>query len=930
MASDGAAPEELARENEFLRARVGELERTAAELRRRCEEFDTTLRRRTHSLSERVKELRCLYEARQLQSDPDKSVDEVIQAIADLIPGGLQQPHQACARITCDGRCFATQGFTEAQRRLSADIRVAGRRTGAVEVFYRSPAGEGGREAFLAEEKQLVEALADGIAHFLQRKRTTDALADSEHRFSVFMDNLPAGVFIRDARCRMLYANRCLEEILRGVDWLGKTAAEIFPGEIGQRMLDDDRAAPAAGHSVRAEAIPHADGLLHTYRTRRFRIPSGLDGEALLGGIAVDITELEQARLRLEMAVARSGAAVWEIRFRPQDPPGTIPDEVYLSPEMKALAGYADGEMPNSLGAWLERIVPEDLDRLHHASREHVEGHTPAYEVQYRVRHKDGTIRWLSARGRIERDAEGRPLRWAGLAWDVTEHVRAERAVQESEERFRAIFDTARDGILLADAQSKTFRMANRAMCEMLGYSREELCGLGVADIHPPRDLPGVVEAFERQLRGEISVAADIPVRRRDGSVFLADVNSTPVSLGGQSYLLGIFRDITERRQLEQQFRQSQKMEAVGRLAGGVAHDFNNLLTGISGYTGFAMQALPEGSPAREDLAHVGALAERAAGLTRQLLAFSRKQPLRMEAVDLNALVGSLAKMLGRLLGEDVAVAFRPAAALGAVRADAGQIEQVLMNLVVNARDAMPTGGELTIATANVELDEEYARNRPDVQPGPYVLLSVADSGCGMDAETRRQVFEPFFTTKEMGRGTGLGLATVYGIVKQHGGNIWVYSELGKGTVFKIHLPRMEGVAPAAASAPAEAIPRGSETVLVLEDDPAVRDIAARFLEALGYEVCRAGAPAEARKVLAGRPGGVDLLLTDVILPECSGPQFRDELRADHPALRVVYMSGYAPEAVARYRAPADEAILVQKPFAPSDLARAVRAALDR
>ena len=602
---------------------------------------------------------------------------------------------------------------------------------------------------------------------------------------------------------------------------------------------------------------------------------------------------------------------------------------MYLSPEMKAFAGYADDEMPDSLRAWQERIVPEDLARLHEPARRHVEGHAPAYEVQYRIRHKDGTIRWLDARGRVERDVGGRPLRWAGLAWDVTEHVRAEQAVQDSEERFRAIFDTARDGILLADAQSKTFRMANRAMCEMLGYSREELCGLGVADIHPPEDLPGVVEAFERQLRGEISVAADIPVRRRDGSVFLADVNSAAVSLGGRVHLLGIFRDITERRQLEQQFRQSQKTEAVGRLAGGVAHDFNNLLTGISGYTGFALQAVPEGSPAREDLARVGALAERAARLTRQLLAFSRKQPLRTEAVDLNALVGSLVKMLGRLLGEDVAVVFRPAAALGAVRADPGQIEQVLMNLVVNARDAMPTGGELTVATADVELDARYAQDREGVEPGPYVLLSVADSGCGMDAETRRQIFEPFFTTKEMGRGTGLGLATAYGIVKQHGGDIWVYSEVDKGTVFNIYLPRMEGAAPAVA-APAEAIPRGSETVLVVEDDPAVQDIAVRFLEALGYEVLRAAVPSEAREALAGRPEGVHLLLTDVIMPECSGPQLCDELRADYPALRVVYMSGYTADAVARYGAPAEEAGLVQKPFAPSDLARAVRAALDR
>jgi signal transduction histidine kinase/ActR/RegA family two-component response regulator len=391
-------------------------------------------------------------------------------------------------------------------------------------------------------------------------------------------------------------------------------------------------------------------------------------------------------------------------------------------------------------------------------------------------------------------------------------------------------------------------------------------------------------------------------------------------------------REVAEEalRERDAQLRQSQKMEAVGLLAGGVAHDFNNLLTAIVGYSQLMLRSIDPGDPLHSNAEEVLKAGQRATALTRQLLAFSRKQVLEPRVLDLNDVVSNLQKMLRRLIGEDVELESRPAPGLGSVMADPGQLEQVVMNLAVNARDAMPQGGRLAIETANVDLDDAFADLHPGVQPGPHVLLAIRDNGCGMDAATSSRIFEPFFTTKEQGRGTGLGLSTVYGIVKQSGGTIWVESEPGRGTTFRIYLPRVEAPAERVAAAQPRELPRGTETVLLVEDDDSVRDLAADILRLNGYTVLAAPHGIEALELCARRTERIDLVLSDVVMPHLNGPELLERLRPLLPEAKVLLMSGYAGDALGQHGTLDPGTPFLAKPFTPDTLARKIREVLER
>ncbi len=421
--------------------------------------------------------------------------------------------------------------------------------------------------------------------------------------------------------------------------------------------------------------------------------------------------------------------------------------------------------------------------------------------------------------------------------------------------------------------------------------------------------------------------------RKKDGSPLTVSLSVGPLhdSAGRVTGLLSVAADLTEVRQLEMQYRQAQKMEVVGRLAGGIAHDFNNLLTAILGTTTLLMESLDPGSPASLDAAEIAKTARRAAGLTQQLLAFSRRQMLTPRVLDVNALVLNLEVMLRRLIGADVALHTRLAPAPAVVRADPGQLEQAIVNLVVNARDAMPSGGTVTVETATVELDPSYVEMHAPAQPGSYVRLGVSDTGVGMDAATRAHLFEPFFTTKEPGRGTGLGLATVYGIVKQSGGYIWAYSEPGHGTTFKIYLPHVgappEALEAGGAATPASAL-RGSETILVVEDEENVRRYTRRALEGLGYTVLVASDGPEALRLAAAHARPIHLLLADVVMPGMNGREVARHLSARRPEMRVLYMSGYAADVVLQQGLLEPTLAILQKPFTPDVLALKVREVL--
>jgi two-component system cell cycle sensor histidine kinase/response regulator CckA len=507
----------------------------------------------------------------------------------------------------------------------------------------------------------------------------------------------------------------------------------------------------------------------------------------------------------------------------------------------------------------------------------------------------------------------------------------AQEGLRRSEKNFRSLVTNAPYGICRCDSAGKLLDV-NPALQAMLGYSSaQELVGKHVGALYA--DAHHWFELADYLLAADPFTGVIAEWKRRDGSSTVVRVSGRAVSDGRQKRTFELFaEDVTERRALEQQLRQSQKMEAVGRLAGGIAHDFNNLLMVISGYSEFLLDRLGPDPALRGPAQEISSAAERASALTRQLLAFSRKQMLAPKILDLNAVVTENLRMLTRVIGEDIDLVMVPAASLGAVRADAGQIEQVIMNLAVNARDAMPSGGKLTIETSNVTLAEEDSRFHAPLKPGDYIQLTISDTGAGMDAETQSHIFEPFFTTKGQ-RGTGLGLSTVYGIVKQSGGYIWVYSEPGKGTAFKIYLPRVAEFADAPAqiveSADAAPVEPGTETILLAEDETNLRYLARQFLEKQGYRVLEAADGAAAIQIAVAHEGVIHLLLTDVIMPGMNGRELAQRISEIRPNTKVLYMSGYT-ENVIGHNGTLDAGVrLLQKPFTLRDLKSKVREVLD-
>jgi PAS domain S-box-containing protein len=466
----------------------------------------------------------------------------------------------------------------------------------------------------------------------------------------------------------------------------------------------------------------------------------------------------------------------------------------------------------------------------------------------------------------------------------------------------------------------------------LTGYAPEEVLGKSWFQFLPERERPPTADVFRELLQREVHAHHENAILTKAGPERIIAWNNTLVrdAQGRPAGTLSIGEDVTERLHLEEQFRQAQKMEAVGRLAGGVAHDFNNLLTAITGYTDLVRQDLHPGDPHRADLDEVRNAADRAAALTRQLLAFSRRQVLQPRVLDLNEVVTGMEKLLRRTIGEDVVLDARLAPDLPGVRADPGQLEQVIMNLAVNSRDAMPDGGRLTIETGLGDLDDTYAASHPGARPGRYVLMAFTDTGQGMDQETQKHVFEPFFTTKGPGKGTGLGLATVYGIVKQSEGYVAVYSEVGVGTSMKVYLPVAEGAAQRIAPPASEAsTPSGTETILLVEDEEGVSALALKLLERRGYTVLRASGGAEAVALGRAHAGAIDLLITDVVMPGMGGPECAELLVRLRPGLKVLFVSGYADAAVTGHRILDPRAPYLQKPFTPDALARKVREVLD-
>jgi two-component system cell cycle sensor histidine kinase/response regulator CckA len=499
----------------------------------------------------------------------------------------------------------------------------------------------------------------------------------------------------------------------------------------------------------------------------------------------------------------------------------------------------------------------------------------------------------------------------------------AERSLRASEERYRALFEGSPLPTWVLDRETGAFLAVNHAAVSSYGYTREEFADLKVTDIELSAETSETHGTTWRH-------------RKKDGGIIVVETKKNAFDFEGRPALLVAVNDVTARkkaeetlRKTEEQLRQAQKMEAIGSLAGGVAHDFNNLLSVILGYTNLIIDSLKVDDPLRDELGEVRTAGERAETLTRQLLAFSRQQVLQPRILDINHIASGMEKMLRRLLGADVTLTLLAGRGVGTIQADPGQIEQVLMNLAVNARDAMPNGGNLTIETANVELDAEYTAEHVGVTPGPYVLLAVTDTGIGMDAATRARIFEPFFTTKEPGKGTGLGLSTVFGIVAQSHGHIWVYSEVSQGTVFRIYFPRKDGAMEATPVGPNPVAMTGNETILLVEDEEQVRGLIRTILRRLGYNVLETQNGGEAFLTSEQYKAKIHLLLTDIVMPRMSGRALAERLAPLRPEMKVLYISGYTASSIVHHGILDSGVEFLQKPITSDVLARRVREVLD-
>ena len=739
----------------------------------------------------------------------------------------------------------------------------------------------------------------------------------------------PCGILGVDATGSIILANPEIERIFgyRLDELIGQPMDKLVPGRF--RMSH-------AGHHARFLAAPATRHLgagrdLHGLHKDGREIPLEIaltpvarPGGMLVLASVIDITERQRADARLRASEAHYRTILEHVvdAVFVTDVDGRYVD---ANPQACDLTGYTREELLQRNVS--DTYVPEERSGLSARLAEAAGG--GSVSLQRRLLRKDGSV--IQVEVGAVRLPDGRLL---ATLRDITERQRSEAQLRESEQRFRELADNVHEVFFVVDPATGRALYVSPAYDVLMGRGRAQAYSAPYAwteGVHP-EDREKVLATIRDAARTGETTAVVMRVVRPDKSIRWVRARGTPVrdAAGQVVRLVGIAEDITDLRRTEEQLVQAQKMEAIGRLAGGIAHDFNNLLTVITSYGELQLDDLPPDDARRADLGEIVHAAHEAAKLTRQLLAFSRRQVLELKVLSLNDVVGGVQKMLIRVIGEDIDLAVALAPDLGAVRADPGQIEQVIMNLVVNARDAMPNGGKVTIETANVDLDRQYAGTHEPVAPGPYVLLAVSDTGSGMDEATKARIFEPFFTTKEQGKGTGLGLATVYGIVNQSNGFIWVYSEPGQGASFKIYLPRVAEPAEAVTGGVPTELRRGTETIVLVEDDAGVRRVVCGVLERLGYVVLSADRPNAALELAATVAKPPDLLLTDVIMPEMNGRELARQLEGKWPKLKVLYLSGYTDEAIVRHGVLEPGVSFLQKPFTPEALVHKVRQVLDR
>jgi two-component system cell cycle sensor histidine kinase/response regulator CckA len=796
-----------------------------------------------------------------------------------------------------------------------------------------------------------------------ERKRVEEDLRREKALVRCIIDSASDLIFIKDRGSVYLGCNKASEKFvgLLESEQIGKSDFDFFDREQAELIRRNDLEVIEGGKTFRAEEwAVFPDGSRKLFDTQKVPI-FGPDGEIKgLVGICRDITERKRMEVELRhahdelenrvaerteqmektaqalrtseeryaVAVQGSNDGIWDLNL--------ATGEIYFSKRCKTMLGYEDEEMPNNVDEWKKRIHPVDRKMVNETQKAYLDGQIPTFEIEYRLQHKDGSYRHVLTRGACMSDSHGVPYRFSGSHTDITEKKLAEEALRKNEELLRGILDNLPVGVVLYDKEW-TKILENKA--------RRNIWGLeNVLDENPEHFKGWHVDSGEmvrkeewpafRACKEGISTSKIIAIEGFDGRRKTAKLSGTPLRIGkiGDQLIagIGVIEDITDQRKLEHQLLQSQKMESIGMLAGGVAHDFNNLLTVITGYGQMLLESVPEDDEeVHESINNILDAAERAVDLTRGLLAFSRKQVISPKSVQIDALISDTGKLIERIIGEDIEFRTDFSGKNLLVKADAGQIEQVLMNLATNARDAMPHGGLLSITTTEVEVREGSEARYDLTVPGKYVLITVADTGTGIDKKSLEAIFEPFYTTKEVGKGTGLGLSIVYGIIKQHNGSILAVSDTGKGTIFNIYLPLLDGrefkEEPKQFVAPIG----GNETLLLAEDEESVKTFMKKILERAGYKVVVAdnGEDAVAR---FRENEDISLVLSDVIMPRKNGKEMLDEIRRIKPGIKAVFISGYAAVITNKKSMLEEGTEFISKPFKENDLLKKVREVLDK
>ncbi len=793
--------------------------------------------------------------------------------------------------------------------------------------------------------REMIETTMNQAAVVIKRVKAENALRDSEEKMRLFIEHAPASLAMFDSDMRYLFvSNRWVSDYsLATRNIIGKSHYDIFPEITEHWKLAHRRG--MAGEVIRnnEDTFLRADG---TVQWLRWEVRPWYDTNGVIGGIVIfseDITERRQTRQELEdlqgiltaaEKVAGIGSWKWDLKTQ----------KVVWSDEMFRLFGVDrenfDGDLNRVINS---RIHPDDIEAVNQSNRNVLEAYKPT-PTEYRIVLPDGTQRTVWAEGQLMNDRDGRPAYLVGYVQDITKRKEAEAIIDRLNRRMELILNSAGEGIYGTDTNGR-ITFINPAMAALLGWEPADLIGQNAHHrFHHTRPNGRAYPAAEciihlAMLNGQTYHADDDIYWHKDGSPLAVEFTSNPIWEKGQ--IVGtviVARDITERKQaaeeqakLGEQLRQSQKMEGIGRLAGGIAHDFNNQLTIIQIYCDLMRNQMSDTDPLLPKLEQIYQASEHAVGLTTQLLAFSRKQLLQPVSLNLNNLIGNLKSMLPRMIGEDITLNTVLQPDLWLVKADPGQIEQVIMNLTVNARDAMPTGGILTMETSNQVFDGSIKDAHLDAPLGACVMMAITDTGHGMDGATKKQIFEPFFTTKQPGKGTGLGLSTVHGIIKQSGGAIFVYSELDKGTTFKIYLPAdASAINKPTQPPPIVPLSRGNETILLVEDEDGVRNLVHLTLDEMGYTVLEANEPNLAIDLVKKSHTPIDLLLTDVVMPHMSGRELAETLSPLYPQMKVLYMSGYLDDAVMRHGLLTAQVEFLSKPFTRSILVAKVREVLDK